>query len=149
MKRIFIVFLAALLISCSNSGNSTATKVKNVRVVETSKAVAATLKPVHATCTPHQVMNLIQKKKDLLLIDVRSAQELKEGKLSNSILIPFWNIMRGNYNIPRNRPIMLYCAVGGRSYGAMQILAKKGYTEVYNMKGGISEWKKEGLPVVY
>jgi len=147
MKKLFIVFLAALLISCSNSGNSTAKKVENVGAAK--KAVAADLKPVHATYTPHQVMNLIQKRKDLLLIDVRSPQELKEGKLSNSILIPFWDIMRGNYNIPHNRPIMLYCAVGGRSYGAMQILAKKGYSEVYNMKGGISEWKKEGLPVVY
>jgi rhodanese-related sulfurtransferase len=144
MKKMFVVLLAVLLISCSNSGSSTATKNSNGNQ---TKTVASA--PIHATYTPKQVLNLIQTKKDLLLIDVRSPQELKEGKLKNSVLIPFWNIMRGQYQIPHDRPIMLYCAVGGRSYGAMQILAKKGYPEVYNMKGGINEWKKEGLPVVY
>ncbi len=144
MKKMFILLLAVLLISCSNSGDSTA-KSSSTKV----GAETVALKPMHATYTPSQVSDLIKNKKNLLIIDVRSPQELKEGKLKNSILIPFWNIMRGNYTMPHDRPILLYCAVGGRSYGAMQILSRKGYVELYNMKGGINAWKKEGRPVVY
>ncbi len=146
MKKLFVVLLSVLLISCSNSGDSTATKVNKT---SSSKAEMLALTPIHASYTPQQVVNLIKQQKDLLIIDVRSPRELKEGKIENSVLIPFWDIMRGNCNIPKNRPILLFCAIGGRSYGAMQILAKKGYPVVYNMKGGLAEWKKEGLPVVY
>ncbi|NOX26314.1 MAG: rhodanese-like domain-containing protein [Deltaproteobacteria bacterium] len=142
MRKVFVVFLAVLMISCSKGGNSTATK--------TPKAAATTVPAaIHASYTPQQVVNLIKQKKNLLIVDVRSPKELRAGKLRNSIMVPFWDIIRGKYNIPHNRPVLLVCAVGGRSYAAMQILAKNGYSEVYNMKGGMNEWKREGRPVVH
>ena len=59
------------------------------------------------------------------------------------------DIMRGKYSIPRDRPLLLVCAVGGRSYAAMQILASKGYHELYNVSGGIAAWKQAKLPFVF
>ncbi len=143
MKKICLVILAVLLISCSkNSTNTTVSKTAS----QSTSAMAA---PFHKVLSPRQVMRLIGEKPDLLIVDVRSPQELKEGKLQNSVLVPFWNIMRGNYNLPKNRTILLYCAVGGRSYAAMQIMTRNGYSKLYNLKGGIAQWKKEGLPVIY
>ncbi|HFQ81256.1 MAG TPA: rhodanese-like domain-containing protein [Desulfobacterales bacterium] len=145
MKKLCLVILALLLISCSKNGNNNA-------VSKTSSSSASTVAakvPFHKVLTPQQVMRLIGETPDLLIVDVRSPRELKEGKLQNSVLVPFWNIMRGDYNLPKNRTILLYCAVGGRSYAAMQIMARKGYPKLYNLKGGIAQWKKEGLPVVY
>jgi rhodanese-related sulfurtransferase len=104
---------------------------------------------VDSSYPPVQVMELIKQNKDLLIIDVRSPDELREGKIANSILIPVMDIMAGNYTIPRDRPLLLYCATGGRSYAAMQILASKGYNEIYNLQGGISAWKQANLPLVY
>lgn len=103
----------------------------------------------YATLSPAETMALIQQKKNLLIIDVRSPGELQEGKIENSILIPVTYIMTGNYTIPRDRPLLLYCAVGGRSYAAMQILARNGYIEIYNLQGGIAAWKQANLPLVY
>ncbi len=103
----------------------------------------------YATYSPLQIMKLIQQENKLLIIDVRSPGELHEGKIENSILIPVTDIMAGNYTIPKNRPLLLYCAIGGRSYAAMQILARNGYTEIYNLQGGIAAWKEANLPLVY
>ncbi len=145
MKKVCLIVLALLLISCSkNSSNSAVSKTAS-----SSASAVAVKAPFHKVLTPRQVMRLIGETPDLLIVDVRSPQELKEGKLQNSMLIPFWDIMRGNYNLPKKRTILLYCAIGGRSYAAMQMMARKGYTKLYNLKGGIAQWKKEGLPVVY
>ena len=57
--------------------------------------------------------------------------------------------MTGNYTIPQDRPLLLYCATGGRSYAAMQILARNGYIEIYNLQDGVSAWKQTNLPLVY
>lgn len=105
--------------------------------------------PIFLTTTPAQTMDLIQKRKELQLVDVRSPQELREGSIEGSTLLPFWNIMKGEFNLPKDRPILLICAVGGRSYAAGQILAQKGYKEIYNLQGGIDAWKRAGLPLKY
>ncbi|MEI6828089.1 MAG: rhodanese-like domain-containing protein [Desulfuromonadales bacterium] len=104
---------------------------------------------VYTSYSPAQTFELIKQRKGLLIIDVRSPEELREGKIKNSLLIPLVDIMTGNYNIPRGRPLLLYCATGGRSYAAMQILARNGYMEIYNLQGGISAWKEANLPLVY
>ncbi len=140
-----LVVLVLLLILCSKNSNNSAVS----KTASSSASAVAVKAPFHKVLTPQQVMRLIGETPDLLIVDVRSPQELQEGKLQNSVLVPFWNIMRGNYNLPNNRTILLYCAVGGRSYAAMQIMARNGYSKLYNLKGGIAQWKKEGLPVVY
>jgi len=103
----------------------------------------------YATYPPAESMELIKQKQNLLIIDVRSPAELQEGKIENSILIPVTDIMTGNYTIPKNRPLLIYCATGGRSYAAMQVLAHNGYIEIYNLQGGIAAWKQAKLPLVY
>ncbi len=103
----------------------------------------------YTSYSPAQTMELIKHQKDLLIIDVRSPEELREGKIENSTLIPLMDIMTGNYTIPQDRPLLLFCATGGRSYAAMQILADRGYKEIYNLQGGVAAWKQANLPLVY
>lgn len=146
MKKKFVVMIFLFLAACSNNASQTDAKTESDAIPgSVGESQAAT----YSTLPPAQIMELIQSKKDLLIIDVRSPQELREGKIENSTLIPFWDIMKGNYSIPQDRPLLLICAVGGRSYAAMQILAKKGYKEIYNLQGGIDAWKKENLPLIY
>jgi len=146
MKKKFVVLVALFLAACSNNANQTDAQP----AISAGQSAASTSQSeVFASYSPAQTMELIKQKKDLVIIDVRSPQELREGKIENSTLIPFFDIMRGNYTIPQGRPLLLICAVGGRSYAAMQILSRKGFKEIYNLQGGISAWKQANLPLVF
>jgi len=99
------------------------------------------------TITPLEAKSLIESRKDLLLVDVRSPEEFQGGSLPGATLIPFWDFAKGRYDLPRDKPILLICAVGGRSLACGQMLAAKGYKEVYNLKGGLDAWVEQRVPL--
>ena len=101
------------------------------------------------TITPQEAKNLIESRNDLLLIDVRGQDELNQGYIEGSTLMPLWDIIKGTQRPPKSKPILLICAVGGRSLALGQLMSKNGWDEVYNLKGGISAWKDEKLPLSY
>ena len=101
------------------------------------------------TVTPHEAKTLIESRKDLLLVDVRGRDELSQGYIAGSTLIPLWDIIKGTKRPPQNKPILLICAVGGRSLALGKLVSKNGWDEVYNLKGGISAWKDAKLPLKY
>ena len=103
--------------------------------------------PVFRTLSPPEAKALIEARKDLVLVDVRSPQELSEGSIPGSQLIPFAELAQGRMTLPTGRPLLLICAVGGRSYAVGQYFSGKGYGEIYNLAGGISAWKAAGLPL--
>lgn len=74
-----------------------------------------------------------------ILVDVRSNQEYKEGHLQGAINIPEFEINnRIQREIPKkNQLIILYCQYGGRSKNVMNIMKRMGYTNVYNLYGGL------------
>ena len=74
-----------------------------------------------------------------ILIDVRSNQEYREGHLQGAINIPEFEITdRVQREIPKkNQLIILYCKFGGRSKNASVMMKKMGYTNVYNLYGGL------------
>ncbi|MDH3392935.1 MAG: rhodanese-like domain-containing protein, partial [Desulfobulbaceae bacterium] len=99
------------------------------------------------TVTPPQAQQLINSRKGLVMIDVRTPQELANGVIKGSHNVPLWPVMQGKLNLPKDTPLLVICAVGGRSYAAGQALVKWGFQEVYNLKGGIDGWKQAGLPL--
>ncbi|NJN41250.1 MAG: rhodanese-like domain-containing protein [Flammeovirgaceae bacterium] len=91
-----------------------------------------------------------QDKKELLLVDVRTPEEFKSGRISGSSNV---DVKQSDFEsqiqkLDKNKPVVVYCLAGTRSDRAMQIMKKNGFKEVYNLKGGIETWKKEGRPVV-
>jgi len=147
MKKVLFVLLSLMLVSCSGGNDNKANASAAVKGVSTSQAGQQT--HIFQAVEPDQAEQLIRTKKDLLILDVRNPPELKEGKIKDSVLAPFWSIAKGNYQVPTDRPILVVCAVGGRSYAVGQLLNKKGYNEVYNLSGGMVAWKQAGKPVVY
>jgi rhodanese-related sulfurtransferase len=105
--------------------------------------------PFFKTVTPQEAKNMIESRDDLLLIDVRGQDELSQGYIQGSTMMPLWDIIKGTQRPPKDKPILLICAVGGRSLALGQIMSKSGWNEVYNLKGGISAWKEAHLPVKY
>ena len=74
-----------------------------------------------------------------IIIDVRSNQEYREGNINGAINIPEFEIKNKILKeIPKkNQLIVLYCQYGARSRNAMQIMNKMGYTNLYNLYGGL------------
>ena len=74
---------------------------------------------------------------DVVLIDVRTPMEFATGALSGAINIPLDSIRGRLDEIPRDKPIVLYCGVGLRGYLASNILRNNGFDNVRNLVGGI------------
>ena len=74
-----------------------------------------------------------------ILIDVRSNQEYREGHIQGAINISDYEIKNKiEREIPKkNQLIVLYCQYGGRSKNAINTMRKLGYTNVYNLYGGL------------
>ena len=86
-------------------------------------------------------------KGSVFLLDVRTPEEYRQGHLRGAVLIPVDQVEKRLAEIPRNRPVLVYCAVGSRSGKAAEFLSGKGYPDVMSMSKGIVGWFKNGFPV--
>lgn len=75
-------------------------------------------------------------KDEIFLIDVRTTGEFEFAYIEGAINIPVDDLRSRLSEIPKNKKIILYCAVGLRGYLASRILHQHGYTDVYNLSGG-------------
>jgi len=89
---------------------------------------------------------------EAILVDVREEGELRRGMAAPAIWLPTSEIGRDGpawrafvEAQPKDRTLVFYCAVGGRSQYAATMLAEQGYRTA-NL-GGFSEWQRAGLPV--
>lgn len=82
---------------------------------------------------------IIKNDEEAILLDVRSPQEYKEGHLEGSINIPIYDLTKMSENIIKNKKntIIVYCQSGNRSKKAIEELTKKGYENLYDIKGGL------------
>jgi len=91
---------------------------------------------------------MLTSREDILFVDVRTAREVAEIAVEGAQAIPMSTILKGQVVLPKDKPLILICAVGGRSYWVGRFLSYQGYPEVYNLKGGIVAWEQAGLAVV-
>lgn len=86
---------------------------------------------------------------DALVIDVREPAEVAQGKIARAKLIPLGELKNriGELEKYKSKPIIVVCRSGSRSAGACGILSKQGFSEVYNLAGGMIAWQQSNLPV--
>ncbi|MDA3807462.1 MAG: rhodanese-like domain-containing protein [Thiomicrorhabdus sp.] len=86
---------------------------------------------------------------DAFLLDVRTATEFKEGSIGEATNVPVTDLSANMNKLPKDKekPLLIYCLTGARSGRAAGTLTKAGYTQVFNLAGGINAWKSAGLPV--
>ena len=90
----------------------------------------------YKTITENEATVLIEN--NAVIIDVRTVDEYNTGHIKNSINIPVDNISSIDYN--KETVIIVYCASGMRSATAAETLIDLGYTNVYNLDGGLINW---------
>jgi rhodanese-related sulfurtransferase/rubrerythrin len=76
-----------------------------------------------------------------LLLDVRQSHEYEQSHIPGAKLLPLPELMDHLQELDPDKPTYVYCAVGGRSRVAAQLLSGQGFREVINMKGGIQAWE--------
>jgi phage shock protein E len=90
----------------------------------------------------------IQKQPGILL-DVRTPEEYAEGHLPAARNLDYKSesFKDSLQTLDKNKPYYIYCKSGVRSGKAADMMKEMGFTQVYNMEGGIDAWKKEGRPL--
>ncbi len=126
---ILILLLTVVLNSCSNGQEGTSGKT---------------------TLTAVEFSEQIGKRPDAVILDVRTPGEFEKGHLENAI-----NINRDGSDfdsriseLDQSQPVFVYCLSGARSASAAKRLRKQGFKEVYEMPGGMMEWRSKKLPEV-
>jgi rhodanese-related sulfurtransferase len=105
----------------------------------------------------HEQVNEELARGDVVLIDVRESEELKQhGRIPGSVHAPrgmleFYADPSLPYHKPefdKNKRIILHCASGGRSALAVETLKKMGFVDIAHLDGGIKAWKDSGKQVI-
>ena len=95
---------------------------------------------------PQRVVDWRAEDPELQLIDVREPYEHEAGHIPDTRLIELVKLSSEAASVDRERPVVFYCRVGGRSDMAAQAFRAAGY-EAYSMVGGLARWAREGRPL--
>jgi rhodanese-related sulfurtransferase len=87
--------------------------------------------------------------KNALVLDVREKSEYEGGHILNAKLIPLGKLKAriGELEKYRDEPIVVVCRSGNRSGTACYLLGKQGFSQAYNLAGGVVAWQKINLPL--
>jgi rhodanese-related sulfurtransferase len=94
--------------------------------------------------SPEEALSLVKSGK-VLVLDVRTPQENAQGRIKGSLLIPVQELESRISEVPKGKPILVYCRAGHRSLLASRILEKHGFRDVLNLKSGIIDCPAECL----
>ncbi len=92
---------------------------------------------------PEDALKLLDERDDVVLIDVRTVEEFENERIPNSVREDRFE------NLDRDFAYILYCRTGNRSGKALNRMGGLGFTEVYNLEGGIEMWKENDFEVIY
>lgn len=98
------------------------------------------------------VTDVKENQKNIILLDTREPEEFNVSHLNNAFCVGYdhFDITKTLQKLPKDKDskIVVYCSLGIRSEDIGEQLLKAGYTNVYNLYGGIFEWKNNGYSLI-
>lgn len=87
---------------------------------------------------------------EAVIVDVRTPEEYSNSHLEQAENINWYNsdFEQKIMQLDTAKPVFVYCKSGGRSSSAVQKMQSLGFTKIYELKGGITEWRENDLPEV-
>lgn len=126
LKNLFVIFLTVTGMACSHAQSA------------------------DTRLSAREFEKKIQSTPDAQVVDVRTPAEFKAGHIKDAsnvdISSPEFKSMAAT--LDKSKPVFVYCLSGGRSASAAKYLRSEGYTRVYEMPGGMMEWRNNDLPEV-
>jgi hydroxyacylglutathione hydrolase len=96
----------------------------------------------------HQLKMMLDKHEPLTVLDTRGQEEWESGHVESAIHIYVGHLEEKLSEVPRDKPVAVYCTTGHRSGLSASILLRGGFTEVYNVPGSVTAWKAAGYPLI-
>ncbi|MBK9568132.1 MAG: rhodanese-like domain-containing protein [Saprospiraceae bacterium] len=141
-KYFIVLILGFTLMSCKGqkSGASTTTNVSN-QATEKSTETLTTKINIDIV----EAKKMMEANKDIVLIDVRTPEEIARGKINNALEM---NISSPEFTdkinkLDKSKEYIVYCAVGGRSATAVSMMQQVGFTKVHNLAPGYVGWSRQ------
>jgi len=130
-KIVFLLFTAFLLMNCKDKTGTNAENAKS-----TSESLA-----------PNAFSEKLKATSEAQLIDVRTPEEFNSKHLDNAQNIDYngSDFDTEIAKLDKNKPTFVYCLSGGRSSSAVAKMQEMGFTELYNLEGGMMKWNALGL----
>lgn len=141
-----VVIVFVVLAGCSgNDEKEKSAEVEENGGREQSRSAEVVYEPQLLSIKGEEAAALLQEEADTVVVDVRPLQERQQIRIPGAVAVSLMDIMQGKEELPRTKPLLLVCTVGGRSYAAGLYMLKNGYVRLYNLRGGISAWEKAGM----
>ncbi|MCX2739017.1 rhodanese-like domain-containing protein [Pontibacter anaerobius] len=145
MKRIpLILAVASLLASCS-AESATNAQIESSAVPLSQTAEAAKVQTIGSQAAKA----LLDQKKDVVVLDIRTPGEFNAGHLANAQHLDFYqaDFAQKLKALDPETPYLVYCAVGGRSREAVRMMQQLGFQQVYDATEGYAALKNAGVSV--
>ena len=124
VKKITLLIIAFVLflVGCSSNGTNSTRSYENISTDEAQSMIA---------------------KKEVDIIDVRTPEEFASGHVPEAVNLPLQDLESRVFTLDKNKSYLIVCRSGNRSGQASEILVSKGFSHIYNMEGGMNQWKGE------
>ncbi len=130
LRRLVIVFLALVIVAAAYYSSTSDEDV------------------AYGNVSVYEARSLIQGRRDLVVLDVRTASEYSEGHIEGALNIPVQELEGRLGELDAGSEFLVYCRSGSRSSSAVQVMRAYGFEKVYNMREGLTSWVGAGYPVV-
>ena len=99
--------------------------------------------------SPQEAITLVNHN-EAVIIDIRDNSNFTKGHIINAVNIPLPQLDSGLKKIEKykDKPVILSYGVGQAHHKAARLLKQAGFSDLYNLKGGIASWQNAGLPLV-
>lgn len=97
--------------------------------------------------SPHYASELLASSHPPLVVDVRSPRERQEKFIAGSLSLPLGHLLENLNMLPKDRPVLVYCAGGYRSSIAASLLRRVPFPDVTEIAGGVVAWQSAHLPL--
>ena len=138
---LFLLLRVAFLnISCSNAD----TQAQN-QTAQPSQI----LKTISAIESKEMIKNFKTNER-FVLLDIRTPREFNYERIDGAINIDFYqqDFVTNLQNLDKEKTYLIYCRTANRTSHALRLMKDLGFREVYNMAGGIVDWKRKGFAVI-
>jgi rhodanese-related sulfurtransferase len=97
----------------------------------------------------HELIRQNKGRPDFVILDVRTPGEFRRGFIEGAILMDYYapDFRERFAALDRNATIFVYCHSGGRSSDVLRLADTLGFARVFDLRGGIVAWAREGLPL--